>query len=98
MPKLTKKADTESRCPKCEGIIGIYYINGGLQKYCNDCSQPGEVLKRLDNSEFKMPFGKHINQLVSELPLGYLTWGVENLNRSMQVRFQEELTRRRKTV
>lgn len=84
-------------CTNCGAVeLGIFYVNGGLEKFCLHCNHSLGRLIRLENNQFIMPFGKHKGTLISDLPKDYLTWGSENLTGAMKKRFKEELTKKTK--
>lgn len=88
------KEVTEEICKDCFGNLGIFWIQGGMAKYCTGCGQDYGTILRLENDEFKMPFGKHKGTTISDLPIGYLMWGAQNLKGGVSKRFQEEISRR----
>lgn len=93
------KEKIDEWCDACGSQVGIFYIYGGLEKFCSDelCAKSFGKLERLPNSQFRMPFGKHKDKLISELPVDYIQWGACNLVKTMAKRFQEELRNREKS-
>ncbi len=83
-------------CTNCGSVeLGIFYVSGGLEKFCLHCNKSFGRLTRLENNQFTMPFGKHKGILLSDLPKEYLFWGSQNLFGAMKKRFKEEFDKRK---
>lgn len=56
--------------------------------------------RRLRSNEYterRITFGKYTGQMIKNIPMPYIKWGVANLNREWAEYFSRELRRRDKT-